>query len=168
MCLAAQSCLILATSWIVAHQAPFSMGFSRQEYWVGCHFLFEGIFPTRGIESKFLALASRFFTTEPPRKPLFLLLSHSVVSDSLWPHGLQHARLPCPSPSPRAYSNSYTSSWWGHPIILSSVIPFTSCLQYFPASRSLLMSQLFASGGQRIGTSASAPALSVKFMVDFL
>ena len=85
--------------------------------------------------------------------------SHSVVSDSLWPHGLQHARLPCPSPTPGAYSNSSPSSLWCHPTILSSVIPFSSCLQSFPASRSFPMSQLFASGGQSIGVSASASVL---------
>ena len=61
--------------------------------------------------------------------------SHSVVSDSLRPHGLQHARLPCPSPAPRAYSNSFPSCWWWHPAISSSVVPFSSCLQSFTASR---------------------------------
>ena len=74
--------------------------------------------------------------------------SRSVVSDSLWPHGLQHTRLPYPSPSTRACSNSCPSSRWCHPIISSSVIPFSSCLQSFPASGSFLMSQLFASDGQ--------------------
>ena len=86
---------------------------------------------------------------------MLLLFSCSVVSDSLWPHGLQHARLPCSSPSPRACSNSRPLSLLYHPNILSSVIPF-SCLQSFPASGSFLMSQLFASGGQSIGASASA------------
>ena len=85
-----------------------------------------------------------------------LLFSCSVVSDSLQPHGLQHTRLLCPSPSPRVCSNSCPLSWWYFPIILSSVIPFSSCLQYFPASRSFPMSRLFASGGQSIGASASA------------
>ena len=65
-----------------------------------------------------------------------LLFSHSVVSDFFWPHGLQHTRLPYPSPSPGACSNSCPSSWWCHPTISSSVIPFSSCLQSFPASRS--------------------------------
>ena len=68
--------------------------------------------------------------------------SHSVVSDSLWPHGLHHARPPYPSPIPRAYSNSCPLSWGCHPIISSSVLPFSSCLQSFPASGSFLMSQL--------------------------
>ena len=85
--------------------------------------------------------------------------SHSVVSDSLQPHGLQHARFPCPSPAPRAYSNSCPLSQWYHPTISSCVIPFSSCLQSFPASRSFPMSQFFASGGQSIGVSASASVL---------
>ena len=85
--------------------------------------------------------------------------SCSVVSDSLWPHGLQHARLPCPSPTPGACSNSCPSSWWCHPTILSSVDPFFSCLQSFPASGSFQVSQFFTSGGQSIGVSASAPVL---------
>ena len=84
---------------------------------------------------------------------------HSVVSDSLWPHGLQHTRLPCPSPTPGAYSNSCPLSRWCHPTILSSVVPFPSCLQSFPASGSLPMSQFFTSGGQSIGVSASASVL---------
>ena len=85
--------------------------------------------------------------------------SHSVMSDSLWPHGLQHARPPCPSPTPGVYSNSSPSSWWCHPTILSSVIPF-SCLQSFPASGSFPMGQFFASSGQSFGASASASASS--------
>ena len=76
------------------------------------------------------------------------MFNHSVVSDSLHPHGLQHARLPCPLPSPRACSNSYPLSQWCHPTIPFSVIPFSSCLQSFPASGSFPMSWLFASGGQ--------------------
>ena len=85
--------------------------------------------------------------------------SHSVVSDSLWPHGLQHASLPGPSPTPRAYSNSGPSRQWYHPTISSSVFPFFSCHQSFPASGSFLMSQLFTSRGQRIGVSASTSVL---------
>ena len=90
-------------------------------------------------------------------KRIMLLLSH--LSDSLWPLGLQHARLPCPLLSPRVCSNSCPLSWWCHPTILSSVIPFSSCLQSFPASRFFPMSQLFTSGGQHIGASASASVL---------
>ena len=83
------------------------------------------------------------------------------MSNSLQPHGLQHARLPYPSPPPRACSNSCPSSQWCHPTISSSVIPFSSCLQSFPASGSFPVSQLFASGGQRIEVSASASVLPV-------
>ena len=85
--------------------------------------------------------------------------THSVVSNSLQPHGLQHTRPPCPSPTPGAYSNSCTLSWWCHPVISSCVVPFSSCLQSFPASGSFPMSQLFASSGQGIGVSASALVL---------
>ena len=85
--------------------------------------------------------------------------SRSVVSDSLHPHGLQHARLPCPSPTPRAYSNTCPLSQWCHPTISSSIVPFASCLQSFPASGSFPMSQFFASDGQSIGVSASVSVL---------
>ena len=85
--------------------------------------------------------------------------SCSVMSNSLRPHGLQHARLPCPSPTSRACSNSCPSRWWRHPTISSSVVPFSSCLQSFPASGSLLMSWVFTSGGQSIGVSVSASVL---------
>ena len=85
--------------------------------------------------------------------------SHSVMSDSLRHHGLQHTRLPCSSPTPRVCSNSCPLSQWCHPTISSSVVPFSSCLQSFPASEYFLMSQYFASGGQSIGVSASASVL---------
>ena len=83
----------------------------------------------------------------------------SVVSDSLRPHGLQHARLLCPSSTPRACSNSCPSSWWCHATISSSVVPFSPCLQSFPAWGSFPVSQFFPSGGQSIGVSASALVL---------
>ena len=85
--------------------------------------------------------------------------SCSVASNSLPPHGLQHARPPCPSPTPGAYSNSCPSSWWCHPTISSSIVPFSSRLPSFPASGSFPMSQFFTSGGQSIGISASASVL---------
>ena len=85
--------------------------------------------------------------------------SHSVVSDSLQAHRLQHVRLPCPSPTSIAYSNSCPSSQWCHPTISSSVIVFSSCLQSFPATGSFPMSQFFTSGSQSIGVSASASGL---------
>ena len=85
--------------------------------------------------------------------------SRSVVSDSLRPHESQHARPPCPSPTPGVHSNSCPSSQWCHPAISSSVVPFSSCPQSLPASESFPMSQLFAWGGQSIGASASASVL---------
>ena len=78
---------------------------------------------------------------------------------TLWPHELQHARPPCPIPTPKACSNSCPSCWWCHPTISSSVIPFSSCLQSFPALGSFPMSQFFTSGGQSIGASASGSVL---------
>ena len=100
--------------------------------------------------------------------------SRSVMSNSLWPHGLQHARPPCPSPNPGVYSNSYPLSQWCHPTISASVITFSSHLQSFPASGSFQMSQFFASGGQRIVVSASTPSPSneysrlISFRMDWL
>ena len=88
--------------------------------------------------------------------------------DSLRPHGLQHARLPFPSPTPGAYSNSCSRRRWWHPTISSSVIPSSSHLQSFPASGSFLVSQFFASGGQCIGVSASASVLPMNIQVDFV
>ena len=85
--------------------------------------------------------------------------SCSAMSDSLRPHESQHARPPCPSPTPRVHSNSCPSSRWCHPAISSSVVPFSFCLQSFPASESFPISQLFTSGGQIIGESASASVL---------
>ena len=85
--------------------------------------------------------------------------SHSVVSDSLRSHESQHARLPCPSPTPTVYSNSYPSNRWYHPTISSSVIPFSSCPQFVLASGTFQMSRLFTSGGHSTGVSASASVL---------
>ena len=85
--------------------------------------------------------------------------SHLVMSDSLQPHGLQHARLACPSTTPGVYSNSCPLSWWCHPTISFSVIPFSSCPQSFPVLGSFPVSQFLISGGQSIGVSASASLL---------
>ena len=85
--------------------------------------------------------------------------SRSVMSNSLRPHGMQHTRLPCPSPTPGACSNSCPSSQWCHPAISSSVVPFSSCPQSLPASESFPVSQLFAWGGQSTGVSTSASVL---------
>ena len=85
--------------------------------------------------------------------------SRSVMSDSVQPHESQHARPPCPSPVPGVHSESCPLSWWCHPAISPSVVPFSSCLQSFPASESFPMRQFFASGGQSFGVSASASVL---------
>ena len=105
-----------------------------------------------------------------PHPHLICLFSHSVMSNSLWPHGLQHPGLPCPSPTPRACSGMNPSplSQWYHPTILSSVIPFSSRPQSFPASGSFPMGQFFTSHGQRIGISASASVLPMNIGTDFL
>ena len=92
---------------------------------------------------------------------LLLFLSHPVVSNSLRPRGLQHARSPCPSPTPGVHPKLCPSSWWCHPTISSSVVPFSSCFQSFLALGSFPVSQFFTSGGQSIGVSASASVLPV-------
>ena len=94
--------------------------------------------------------------------------SRSVVSDSLRPHESQHTRSPCPSPTPRVYPNSCPLSRFCHPAMSSSVVPFSSCLQSFPASGSFQMSQHFTSGGQSIGVSASVLFLPVNTRTDLL
>ena len=160
---------LLATPRTVALQVPLSMGSPRQEYWSGLPFPTPGDLPNPGIEPASPALADGFFTTsttwEAPRMQHSKLFSvkfgRSVMSDSLQPHGLQHARLPCPSPTPEACTDSCPSSQWCYPTISSSVVPFSSCLQSFPASGSFPMSWFwfFPSGGQSIGVSASASVL---------
>ena len=155
--------------WAVAHQAPLTMGFSRQEHWSRLPLPTPGDLPNPEVEPN---STGRFFTTEVPGKPLlgistgsnFIPFSsvssvHSFLSNSLWPHGLWHARPPCPSPTARVYPNPCPLSWWCHPAMSSSVVPFSSRLQYFPTSGSFQVSQLFASGGQIIGVSASTSVL---------
>ena len=93
----------------------------------------------------------------------FVQFSHSIVSNSLQHHGLQHNRPPCPSPTPEVNSNSCPLSRWCHPTVSFSVVPFSSHLQSFPASGSFQMSQLSASGGQSIGASASTSVLPMDF-----
>ena len=151
MCLPAKSlhsCLTLCNGhlWTVACQAPLSVGFSRQEYWsgVGCHAFLKGIFQIQGSNLSLLWLMHCrwiiycWSTREAQFLEIYISVefSRSVVSSSLQPHGLQHARLPCPSPTPRASSNPCPSSQWCHPTISISVVPFSSCLQSFPASGS--------------------------------
>ena len=156
--LVAKSCSTLATPC----QAPLSMGFSRQEYWSGLPFPAPGDLPNWGIKPRSPALQADSLPTELWGKPVFqpsVQFSRSVMSNSLQPHEPQHARPPCPSPTPRVYSNSCPSSRWCHPAISSSVVPFSSCPQSLPGSGSFPMSQLFSWGGQSIGVSASASVL---------
>ena len=108
------------------------------------------------VKLKSVSYISSFYF---PEKLYSVQFNHSVMSDSLPPHGLQHARPPCPSPTPGAYSNSCPLSQWCHPATSSSVVPFSFCPQSFPASGSFPMCQFFASGGQSIGVSASASVL---------
>ena len=125
------------------------MEFSRQEYWSGLPFPSPGDLPDSGIKPGYPALHTDALPSELLGKSstqftkiyeLSVLtrhsvqFNHSVVSNSLWPHGLQNTRLPCSSPTPGAYSTSCPSSWWCHPAISSSVVPFSSFLQSFPAS----------------------------------
>ena len=158
------SCSVMSNPldpWTVACQTPLSMEFPRQEYCSQLPFPSPGDLLDPGIKSISPALAGGSFTTEPPGKPLdsSVQFSLSVVSDSLRPHESQHARLPCPSPTPGIYPNSCPLSWWCHPITSFSVAPFSACLQSFPASESFPMSCLLASGGQYIGASALASVL---------
>ena len=99
--------------------------------------------------------------------PFSQFSSLSQLCPTLQPHGLQHARLPCPSPTPGDCSNSCPLGWWCHPTISSSVFPFSSCLQPFPASGSFPMSQFLISGGQSIGASASASVLPMNIQDSF-
>ena len=135
--------LLRFASLYTAHspEMPILPSFPEQH----CFMLYQG---TAAIRQEFSNQTSIFMSS--------VQFSHSVVPDSLRPHELQHTRHPCPSPAPGACSNSCPSSQWGHPTILSSVVPFSSCLQYFPASGSFPRSQFFTSGGQGIGASASA------------
>ena len=126
----------------------------------------------RPAEHKVIGTGSKTFASGSLGVPVVivsgLLFLVSVVYDSVRPRELQHARLPCASPSPGACSNVHPLSQWCHPTILSSVIPFSSCLQSFPASVSFQMSQLSAWGGQSIGASASASVLLVNHQDDLL
>ena len=122
--------------------------------WVAFPF-WVGIFPTQGLNPSLLHCRRIFYQLSHSS----VQFSRSVVSDSLRPHEPQHARPPCPSPTLRVHPNSCPLSRWCHPTISSSLVPFSSCPQSFPASGSFQMCQLFASGDQRIGVSASTSVL---------
>ena len=149
-------CSLFAIPWSVTRQAPLCMGILKPRIleWVAIPFSRGSSWPRD--RTWFSRIAGRFFTTWTTSSDQF---SHLVMSDSLRPHELQHARPPCPSPMPGVYSNSCPLSQWCHPTISSSVVPFSSHLQSFPASESFQMSQLFTSGGQSIGTLASTSVL---------
>ena len=148
-------------------------GIFHQEYWSGAPLPS----PTRVVSYSFLQEIFQAWNTGllhcswifyqlshqgNPTMASLLLFSSSVVSDSLRPNELQHTRLPCPSPSPGACSNSCPSSYWCHPTISSSVVPFSSHLQSFPASGSFPMNQFFTSGRQSIAASASVLPMNIQ------
>jgi len=142
---------------------------------VGCHSLPQGIFPTQGSNPSLLCLLHckqilYLWVTGEAHKCIHgsVQFSHSVVSDSSRPHESQHARPPCPSPTPGVHSNSHPSSRWCHPAISSSVVPFSSCPQSLPASESFPVSQLFAWGDQSTGVSALASFLPNMYMHIFM
>ena len=126
-------------------------------YWVIYKYLLCCFYSVCSLKQSVPALGEACHSTQVPT--FIVQFSCSVVSDSLWPHEPQHTRPPCPSPTPGVYPNSCPLGWWCHPTISSSVFPFSSCLQSFPASGSFQMSQLFTSGGQSIGVSASTSGL---------
>ena len=140
---------------------PACTSWSSFTYWVGCHSLLQGIFPTQGSNLRLLHCRRILYNLSHQGSSIIVSVqfSRSVMSDSLQPHELQQARPPCPSPTPRVHPNLCPLSRCCHPTISSSVIPFSSCPQYFPASGSFQMSQLFSSGSQSIGVLASTSVL---------
>ena len=154
---------LFANPWTVTCQSPSSVEFSKQEHWSGCHFLLQGIFLSQGLNLNLLhwmADSLPLHHLGSPWNISSVQFNHSVMSDSLQPHGLQHTRPPCASPTPGVYSNLRPLSQWCHPTISSPVVPFCSRLQSFPASESFQMSQFFSSGVQSTGVSASTSVLS--------
>ena len=152
--------LLATVSLVVCTKAaPFPDSFKVKNVGISLCVYVTCVYSGDSPGNKIQVLDIRYLCDKKKRTLQSVQFSHSVVSHCLRPHGLQHARPPCPSPSPRVYSNSCPLSQWCHPTISSSVILFSSCLQSFPASGSFQMSQLFTSGGQSIGVSASAPVL---------
>ena len=172
MCCCFSHVRLFATLYTVAHQALLSVGFSRLEYWNGLLCPPPRDLPDPGIESTSLmspALADGFFTTSITWEAKINFQSnHSVMSDSLQPHGLQHTRLPCPSPTRGACSNSCPSSWWCHPTISSFVVPFSSCLQSLLALEPFPVSQFFSSGGKGLEFQFQHQFFQWIFRTDFL
>ena len=147
---------LLASPWAAAHQAPLFMGFSRQEYCSGLPLLSAAA--VHGVTKSQTWLCN--WTTRSGGDNFQFTSVQSLNPVQLFAtHELQHTKLPCPSPTPGVYSNSRPSSLWCHPTISSSVVPFSSCPQSFPASGSFQMSEFLESGGQRIGASTSTSVL---------
>ena len=134
-----------------------SLAWPRSVFWVVAEMLTPYLAPWPPTTHCHIALFIFFLAVSSVQ------FSRSVVSNSLWPHESQHARPPCPSPTPGVHSDSHPSSQWCHPVISSSVVPFSSCPQSLPASESFPMSQLFTWGGQSTGVSALASFLPRKF-----
>ena len=160
---------LFVTPWSIIHQAPLSMGILQVRIleWVAMPSSRGSSQPRDQTSvSYILHWQAGSLSLAPPGKPMAwfssVQSSHSVMSDSLQPHGLQDARPSCPSPPPGVYSNPCPLIRWYHPTISSSVVPFSSHPQSFPESGPFPMSQLFTSGGQSIGVSASASVLPVK------
>jgi len=147
VCSVTQSCPTLCHSCTVTRQAPLSMEFSRQEYWSGLLLPTPRNLPDPGIKPMSPASPPLCHLGSPSVQFSSVHFSGSVVSNSLPPHESQHARPPCPSPTPRVYPNSCPSSRWCLPTISSSIFPFSSCPQFLPASGSFPMGQLFTWGG---------------------
>ena len=153
------SCVqLFVTPWTVAYQAPLSMGFSRQEYCSGLPSPSPGDLLNPAIKPTFPAWQA---DSLPLGNPLLFLFKQPVMSDSLWPHVLQHTRPPCPSPSPRVCPSSHSLPQSCHPAILSSEAFFSFCPQSFPASGTFAMSHLFASDDKNTGASAQVLVLPV-------
>ena len=160
LCYVLKSCLncvwLFETPWTVTHQVPLCTGSSRQEYWSGLSCPSRGDLPNPGIKHwPFLHWQAESLPLMPSSISS-VQFSHSVMSDFRQPHGLQHTRLPCPPPTPRAYSNSCLQIQSCHPTISSSVFPFSPHLQFFPAPGSFPVNQFFTLGSQSIGVSTPA------------
>ena len=142
-------------------------GFPDKNARVTCHFLLQGIFPTQRLNLCLLHWQAALYLGHVSVCFSSAQFSRSVVSDPLQPHGLQLARPPCPSPAPGVYSNSCPLSQWCYPTISSSVVPFSSLLQSFPASGSFQMSQFFESRGQRSFSFSITPSNEYSGLISF-
>jgi len=170
-----QSCSVVCKPIDCNLQALLSMGFSKQEYWSRLPYSSSRYLPNAWIEPTSLvspALADRFFTTSTTWEThidcIWFLFNLSVVSDSLLPHRLHHPRLPCLSPSSGACSNWCPLSRWCHPTISSSVVPSSSCLQYFPASGSFQWVGSFHQVVKELELKLKHESLQWIFRIDFL